>query len=226
MPLASILAAADYYIAKEGLFLLQEEHKVRLAIERLGLSSVARFDPQSRIIEYVVGQAPNEPLASLSVRSFVQTLGARVPAPGGGSASALIASMGAALGAMVGWMSYGNKKFEALDGTMRALIPPLHEAMEALLPCIDADTDAFTDYMAAMRLPKETAEQKEARAAAMQLGLRKAVEVPLTTMRLGDGCWETMAEMAKVGNIASKSDLQVGARALEVGIWGLAARQV
>jgi glutamate formiminotransferase/formiminotetrahydrofolate cyclodeaminase len=70
-------------------------------------------------------QAPAEPLASLSVRKFVQTLGARLPAPGGGSASALIASMGAALGAMVGWMSYGNRKFEHLDQEMRTLIPPL-----------------------------------------------------------------------------------------------------
>ena len=93
--------------------------QVRLAIERLGLSSVANFDPKTRIIEYVVGSAKEEPLAAMSVRKFVRTLGARVAAPGGGSASALIASMGAGLGAMVGWMTYGNRKFEELDPAMR-----------------------------------------------------------------------------------------------------------
>mgnify|MGYP006241650449 CR=1 FL=1 len=68
---------------------------------------------------------------------------------------------------MVGWMTYGNRKFEALDATMRRLIPPLHSGMEALLPCIDADTDAFTDYMAAMKLPKGDAAEQSARAAAI-----------------------------------------------------------
>ena len=95
-----------------------------------------------------------------------------------------------------------------------------HAAMEELLPCIDADTDAFTDYMSAMRLPKATDEEKAAREAAMQAGLKKAVEVPLRTMRLANRTWEAMEQMACSGNIASKSDLQVGARALEVGIWG------
>merc|ERR1719420_429971 len=63
-------------------------------------------------------------------------------------------------------------------------------------------------------------EQGKARQAAMQEGLKKAIEVPLMTMRAADKTWETMVEMAKVGNINSKSDLQVGARALEVGVWG------
>jgi glutamate formiminotransferase/formiminotetrahydrofolate cyclodeaminase len=181
---------------------------------------VAPFDPQARIIEYVVGQAPNEPLASLSVRNFVQTLGARLPAPGGGSASALIAAMGAALGAMVGWMSYGNRKFEHLDGAMRRLLPPLLSSMESQIPGIDADTDAFTDYMSAMRMPKGTDDEAAIRQAAMQAGLRRAVEVPLETMRKADAAWEAMKEMASLGNLASKSDMQVGARALELGVWG------
>ena len=66
------------------------------------------------------------------MRGFVEALGSRTPAPGGGSASALCAAMGAALGAMVGWMTYGKRKFENEDPVMRRLIPPLHEAMKAL----------------------------------------------------------------------------------------------
>lgn len=194
--------------------------KIRLVIDRLGLSSISAFIPEKSIIEYMISEKSNEPLASLSVRNFVELVGARTSAPGGGSVSALIASLGAALGAMVGWMSYGNKKFEHLDGTMRKLIPPLHEKMKQLIPLIDADTNAFNDYMTAMKLPKKTAEEQKIRKEKMQEGLKKAVTVPLSVMRISDSCWEWMIQMAKHGNISSKSDLEVGAKSLETGIWG------
>jgi glutamate formiminotransferase/formiminotetrahydrofolate cyclodeaminase len=219
VPLQAILAAADHYTAKEGLFIIDERQKVRLAVERLGLNSVSRFEPDKRIIEYMLDKEP-EPLASMSVRAFVELLGSRTPAPGGGSASALMAAMGAGLGAMVGWMTYGKRKFETKDAMMRQLIPPLDQAMRALIPMIDADTTAFSDYMAALGLPQETDDQKAARHAALQAGLLKAIEVPLGAMRTSDGCWEAMIAMASHGNLASRSDLEVGARALETGIWG------
>jgi glutamate formiminotransferase/formiminotetrahydrofolate cyclodeaminase len=220
IPLQAVLMAAEHYIAKENLFILDERQKVRLVVERLGLSSVQPFVPEKRIIEYMIPKADDEPLAAMSVRGFVELLGSRTPAPGGGSASALIAAMGAALGAMVGWMTYGKRKFESQDETMRRLIPPLHEAMKALLPMIDRDTRAFDAYLAAVGMPKETDEEKAARHAAMQEGLKAAVQVPLELMRTADRCWEPMTEMAAHGNPASRSDLEVGAKALETGIWG------
>ena len=220
IPLEAMLMAAEYYIQKENLFILDEMQKIRLVIDRLGLSSISAFIPEKRIIEYMISEKSNEPLASLSVRSFVELVGARTSAPGGGSVSALIASLGAALGAMVGWMSYGNKKFEHLDSTMRKLIPPLHEKMKQLIPMIDADTNAFNDYMTAMKLPKKTDEEQNVRKEKMQEGLKKAVMIPLSVMRISDSCWEWMIKMAKHGNISSKSDLEVGAKSLETGIWG------
>jgi glutamate formiminotransferase/formiminotetrahydrofolate cyclodeaminase len=220
IPLEAVLMAAEHYVAKENLFILDERQKVRLAVERLGLSSVQPFVPEKRIIEYMIPRGQDEPLASTSVRGFVELLGSRTPAPGGGSASALIAATGAALGAMVGWMTYGKRKFEAQDAVMRRLIPPLHEAMKDLLPLIDRDTRAFDAYLAAVGMPKDSAEEKAARNAAMQDGLKAAVQVPLDVMRTGDRCWDAMAEMAVHGNPASRSDLEVGARALEAGIWG------
>jgi glutamate formiminotransferase / formiminotetrahydrofolate cyclodeaminase len=220
VPLKAILMAAEHYMAAENLFLVDERQKVRLAVDRLGLSSLAPFVPEKRIIEYMVGAKRDEPLAGLSVRGFVEVLGSRTPAPGGGSAAALLASLGAALGAMVGWMTYGKRKFEEKDAVMRRLIPPLHQAMTELIPMIDADTRAFNDYLAALSLPRSTPEEEAARLSAMEAGLKKAVEVPLTTMRLGDACWDALEEMAAHGNIASRSDLEVGARALEAGIWG------
>jgi glutamate formiminotransferase / formiminotetrahydrofolate cyclodeaminase len=220
IPLEAMLMAAEYYIEKENLFILDERQKIRLVIERLGLSSIAPFIPEKRIIEYMIEDEGAEPLASMTVRDFIELTGARTSAPGGGSASALIAGVGAALGAMVGWMTYGKRKFEAQDATMRRLIPPMHHAMHKLIPMIDADTNAFNDYMEALGMPKQTDEEKAARSAAMQEGLKKAIEVPLGTMRLVDECWDTMEAMAQEGNINSRSDLEVATKALETGSWG------
>lgn len=220
IPLEAMLMAAEYYIEKENLFIIDEKQKIRLVIERMGLSSVSPFIPEKRIIEYMLEKENNEPLANLTVRDFVELVGARTSAPGGGSVSALAASLGAALGAMVGWMTYGNKKFEKLDSKIRKLIPPLHNGMKELISMIDADTNAFNDYMIAMKLPKKTDEEIKLRDMKMQEGIKKAVEVPLKVMRTGNACWDTMTEIAKIGNISSKSDLEVGAKILETGIWG------
>lgn len=220
VPLEAILMAAGHYIQKENLFILDEDQKIRLVTERLGLNSVAPFVPGERIIEYVVADPPDEPLAGMPLRGFIEEVAARSSAPGGGSVSAAMAAMGAGLGAMVAKLTWGVRKFEALDVTMREIIPPLHEATRALIPMIDADTNAFADYMIGLRMPKDTAAQKAARTVKMQEGLKTATRVPLTTMQLGDRAWDAMCEVARCGNIASKSDVQVGARALEAGIWG------
>jgi glutamate formiminotransferase/formiminotetrahydrofolate cyclodeaminase len=225
IPLEAVLLAAEHYIEKEGLFVVDERQKVRLAVERLGLSSVQPFVPEKRIIEYMIPKGEDEPLASSSVRSFVELVGARTSAPGGGSVSALVAALGAALGAMVGWLTYGKRRFEDKDAVMRRLIPSLHEAMRELVPLIDRDTRAFDAYLTALGLPQQTEEEKAARQRAMQAGLKAAIEVPLEVMRLADRCWDAMAEMAVHGNFSSRSDLEVGARALETGIWG-ASRNV
>ncbi len=220
IPLEAMLMAAEYYIEKENLFILDEKQKIRLAVERLGLNSISPFIPEKRIIEYMIKEKQNEPLASMSVRDFIELVGSRTSAPGGGSVSAVAASLGAALGAMMGWMSYGNKKFEHLDSKMRKFIPPLDKNMKKLIPLIDADTNAFADYMTALKLPKNTESEKKLRNKKMQEGLKKAIEVPLSVMRISDECWLWMIEMAKYGNMASSSDLAVGAKCLETGIWG------
>jgi len=220
VPLEAVLAAADYYIRKENLFILDEDQKIRLAVERMGLNSVSRFDPMEKIIEYRVAEPPDEPLAAMSVRGFIQEVGSRTSAPGGGSVSAALAALGAGLGAMAAKLTYGVRKFEDLDAQMRAIITPLHETSRALIPMIDRDTDAFADFQEALRLPGNTDEEKALRHERMQAGLKKAIEVPLRTMELGDAVWPALVEAARYANIACKSDIQVGARALETGIWG------
>lgn len=221
VPLASILQAAEYYIQKENLFILDENQKVHLAINRLGLSTISPFNPKERIIDYCLEKSGGKLLAEGSVDTFIRSIAARTPAPGGGSVAAAVAAMGAALGAMVGQLTYGKRQWDHLDATMRRLIPPLHNTAVALIPAIDADTAAFNNFMAASKLPNKTDAERAAREAAMVSATEETIQVPLSLMqRINSETWDALAELATVGNINCKSDLQVGARCLEAGAWG------
>lgn len=220
VPLGAMLMAADYYMKKENLFIIDESQKINLVVDRLGLSSIHFFDPNKRIIEYIIKQERNEPLASMSVRDFIGEVAARSSAPGGGSVSAAIASLGAGLGTMVAWLTFGYKKFEEYDGQLRRILPKLVETTQELIPLIDADTNAFGEYMDALRLPQETEDEIQTRKIAMENGMKVAIEIPLKTMKTADKIWEELIEVAKIGNFSSRSDIEVGVRALEVGIWG------
>ncbi|XP_048754243.1 formimidoyltransferase-cyclodeaminase-like isoform X2 [Ostrea edulis] len=221
VPLKAVLQAADYYMEKDNLFILEEDQKLRLVINRLGLNSLGPFSPKERIIEYMIlDDADGGPLVSMNVRDFVMTVGSRSPSPGGGSVAALAASLGASLGSMVGFLTYGNRKFFELDSKMRELIPPLYKAMKDLMQFVDADAAAYSEYMLASKLPKETEEEETMRDLAMQEGIKTAIQVPVTVSRIANHIWPTIKELAKACNINCKSDLQVGVRMLETGVWG------
>uniref|UniRef100_A0A674ME92 Formimidoyltransferase-cyclodeaminase n=1 Tax=Takifugu rubripes TaxID=31033 RepID=A0A674ME92_TAKRU len=220
IPLKALLDSADFYIQRDGLFIVDEEHKIRLVISKLGLDSLGPFNPQERIIEYMVKPQDESRLVSLSMQQFVKSVGARTAAPGGGSVSAAVAAMGAALGAMVGQMTYGKRQFENLDGVMRRLIPPFHQAMNELLLMVDTDASAFNSYMAALKMPKNTEDEIKRRQAAIQEGLQQAVGVPLALAERINVLWPYLKEMVVYGNIACKSDAQVAAKALEAAVFG------
>uniref|UniRef100_A0A674F7Q5 Formimidoyltransferase-cyclodeaminase n=1 Tax=Salmo trutta TaxID=8032 RepID=A0A674F7Q5_SALTR len=221
MPLRAVLDCADFYIQRDRLFIVEEEHKVRLVISKLGLDSLGPFDPKERIIEYMVERTEEDKrLVSLSLQQFVRSVGARTAAPGGGSVSAAVAAMGAALGAMVGQMTYGKRQFDSLDSIMRRLIPPFHQAMNELLVMVDADSKAFSRYMAALKMPRNTSDEVKRREDAMQEGLKQAVAVPLSLAERVNLLWPCLKEMVLYGNVACKSDLQVAAKALETAVFG------
>ncbi|XP_038076531.1 formimidoyltransferase-cyclodeaminase-like [Patiria miniata] len=222
VPLQAMLDAADYYIMKENLFILDEDQKIRLVIQKLGLSSLSLFKPNERIIEYMVREddSIDAPLANMSLKSFIKSVGARTPAPGGGSVAAAVGALGAALASMVGWMTYGNKKFEKLDATMRRLIPQMNDVMQSLIPLVDADAAAFNGFMTASKLPKTTEEEKKVHDECAQAAIRTAISVPMQVAKSINDIWEPLKELARHGNVQCVSDLQVGARALELGVWG------
>uniref|UniRef100_UPI00398EC023 formimidoyltransferase-cyclodeaminase n=1 Tax=Pristiophorus japonicus TaxID=55135 RepID=UPI00398EC023 len=221
IPLKAMMDAAEFYMKQENLFILEEEHKIRLVISRLGLDSLAAFKTKERIIEYMVRNEKEEGcLISLPLREFIRSVGARSSAPGGGSVAAAVAAMGAALGSMVGLMTYGKRQFDHLDGPMRILIVPFHHSMNELITMVDDDSNAFNSYMAALKMPKSTSAERERREAAMQDGLKKAVSVPLSLAEKVNSLWPVLREMAMYGNLTCKSDLQVAAKALELGVFG------
>ncbi|KAM6162804.1 formimidoyltransferase-cyclodeaminase [Erethizon dorsatum] len=220
VPLQALLDAAAFYCHRENLFVLEEEHWIRLVVSRLGLDSLAPFNPKERVIEYLVPDNPAQSLLDSSLRNFVHEVGARSAAPGGGSVAAAAGAMGAALACMAGQMTYGRRCFEHLDAAMRRLIPPFHKAVAQLASLVDADAQAFAACLEAMKLPRNTPEEGERRAAALQEGLRQAVEVPLSLAETVSLLWPMLQELALCGNLACRSDLQVAAKALETSVFG------
>ncbi|XP_049830089.1 formimidoyltransferase-cyclodeaminase-like [Schistocerca gregaria] len=221
VPLKVILQVAEYYIDKENLFVLTEDQKVRLAINKLGLSELRTFNPRERILEYRLKDTQNSGnLSKLTLTEFVNSVSARTPAPGGGSVSALLAALAAGLGTMVGQLTYGKRQFEAVDAEIRKIVPTIHASIEGFVTLIDKDSQAFDTYMEALKLPKRTEDEAQARTAAMQKGLMKAIEIPQILIQNANKLWTSFADLAEVGNSTTISDLQVGAQCLRTAVIG------
>ncbi|XP_077555525.1 formimidoyltransferase-cyclodeaminase-like isoform X2 [Haemaphysalis longicornis] len=205
VPLKAILEAAEFYMKRDNLFVLEEDQKVRLAIHRLGLNSLSPFDPAQRIIEYMLPDDRLGPQAERTLAQFIHPVRARTPTPGGGSVDAAVASLGAALGAMVSKMTHGQRQWERYDDKFRQLIPIMYHAMDELLSMVDADTGAFQEDMAAHTLPEKTPEEEEAREATVQASLKRAIAVHLGVARSVSKLWE----LATTTSIDARADLQV-----------------
>lgn len=207
VPRDVLLEAGRHYLAKMGRPTgVPEAALVHAAIRTLGLSEVKPFDPKERVIEYRLGAAPR--LASMSVRDFVDELSSDAPAPGGGSVSALAASMGAALAAMVAVLSHTKKGFESKQKELDAIAVRGQELKDKFLAAVDADTEAFDRLLESFRIPKDDPN----RDAAIEAATIGAAEVPLSVL---EGCAEVIElcrQVARIGLPASLSDAGVGAQ--------------
>lgn len=157
-------------------------------------------------------------LVDMQITEFMQTLGSDAPAPGGGSAAALSASMGASLVMMVAQLTIGKKKYAEYDEEMKEVLKDATDAQDWLLTAIDKDTEAFNDVSAVFSMPKETDEDKAKRREAMQVALKGAAKSPYSMM-------EAMLEMLKItdraigkSNTNAASDLGVAALSLKSGL--------
>jgi glutamate formiminotransferase / formiminotetrahydrofolate cyclodeaminase len=212
VPRSVLLEAGRHYLAKMGRPAgVPESALMRTAIRTLGLSEVKPFDPEERVIEYRLASAAR--LVTMSVRDFVDELSSDSPAPGGGSVSALAASLGAALAAMVAVLSYTKKGFESKQADLDRIAVRGQELKDQLLAAVDADTAAFDRLLDAMRMPKNTPEEQAARDAALADATVHATEVPLGVLEKCPEVIELCREVGRIGLQVSLSDAGVGAQA-------------
>ena len=217
IPFGAMRAAGRFYLAQQGRSTgVPAEDLLRTAAQSMGLSDVAPF----AIADKVIGLPRPGALVSKRTDELVHEVSRDSPAPGGGSVAALAGALGAALATMVANLVIGKPKDAAKEAELRALADEGQRIKDALLVAVDADTDAFSGYMAALRLPKHTPAEQAARKAAMQAGLVEAVRVPLGTAEASLRAIELCRSAAALGNPASASDAGVGAQMGLCGVTG------
>jgi glutamate formiminotransferase/formiminotetrahydrofolate cyclodeaminase len=190
---------------------------MQTAVFSTGLGDAAPFEVDKKVL----GLPTFDPkaLVSMPLYAFADEVSRDTPAPGGGSIAALAGSLGAALASMVANLAQGGTDAEK-DAKLIALAERAQALKDSLMLAVDADTNAFNAFMEARRLPEATPGQKIARQAAMQAGLKVAIDVPLDTARASLAALELAGEAARLGKVASITDAAVGAQMAYAGVRG------
>jgi glutamate formiminotransferase/formiminotetrahydrofolate cyclodeaminase len=224
VPKRALVDAGRYFLKKqrwsEG---VSEEELIDTAVRSMGLGELKFFDPREKVIELKIeSAAPKPSLAKLNVREFCNETLSDSPAPGGGSVAALMGALGASLGGMVANLSAGKRGWDDQLAYFSNWAVRAQQLKDQLLSLVDEDTAAFNKVMDAFALPKESPEEKAARAAVIEEATKRAAEVPLKVMETASKSYELLGEMADKGNPASVSDAGVGALATRACIEGAA----
>jgi glutamate formiminotransferase/formiminotetrahydrofolate cyclodeaminase len=223
LPKKCLVEAGKYFLRKqkwsEG---ASEEELIDVAIRSMGLSELKPFDPKERIIEFKMESAAKKSLVKMDLREFCNETLSDSPAPGGGSVAALMGALGVSLGGMVANLSAGKRGWDDKLQYFSDWAVKAQQSKDELLFLVDEDTAAFNKVMEAFALPKESAEEKTARSAAIQLANKYAAEIPLRVMETAFKSYRLLAEMTDQGNPASISDVGVGLLALRACIEGAA----
>jgi len=224
VPKKCLVDAGRYFLRKqkwsEG---VSDEELIDIAIRSMGLSELKPFDPKEKVIEFKIESAEaKRSLAKMNLREFCNETLSDSPAPGGGSVAALMGALGASLGGMVANLSAGKRGWDDKLEYFSNWAVKAQQLKDELLSLVDEDTAAFNKVMDAVALPKESAEEKVTRAAAIAKATKYAAEVPLKVMETASKSYELLAEMAERGNPASVSDVGVGAIATRSCIEGAA----
>src|SRR5881392_3050153 len=223
VPKKCLVDAGRYFLRKqqwsEG---ASEEELIDIAICSMGLSELKPFDPNEKVIEFKMDSGSTKSLVKMNLREFCNETLSDSPAPGGGSVAALMGALGASLGGMVANLSAGKRGWEDKLQYFSDWAVKAQQLKDELLFLVDEDTSAFNKVMAAFALPKESAEEKATRSAAIQSANKYAAEIPLRVMETASKGYALLAEMAEKGNPASISDVGVGLLAVRACIEGAA----
>ncbi|HEY4323204.1 MAG TPA: glutamate formimidoyltransferase [Mucilaginibacter sp.] len=221
IPLKAILDAGKYFLLKQQRSVgVSEKELVRIAILSMGLSELAPFNPEERIIEYLLKDKAASKLASMPLTDFADETASESPAPGGGSISAYVGALGASLAAMVANLSAHKKGWDSRWEEFSNWAEKGQQYKGELIRLVDLDTVAFNKIMEAFGLPKSTNEEKAARDQAIQAATKYAIEIPFKVMQAAYGSMAVINAMAETGNPNSISDSGVAALCARSAVLG------
>ena len=227
VPKKVLMDAGRFYLERQQRSLgVSEEEIIKIAVKSMSLDDLKPFDPKEKVIEYLMidpeEQAKKERLISMTLKDFAALAASEAPAPGGGSVAAYMGALGAALATMVANLSSHKRGWDDRWKEFSDIAERGQALVSELTALVDEDTAAFDAIMNAFGLPKDTPEQKEARAAAIEAATLNAASVPLHTMEASLKALPLALEVAQKGLSASASDAGVAALAAFAGIRGAA----
>jgi len=221
IPLQSLLDAGKYFLKKQERSVgVDNDELIKIAVKSLGLDELKPFHPKERVIEYLLDDEKSKPLINKTVKGFVNETASESPAPGGGSISAMMGTMGVALATMVANLSSHKQGWDERWEEFSNWAEKGQNYKETLLNLIDEDTNAFNKIMEAFALPKNTAEEKALRKKVIQDATKYATEVPFKVMQTAYNSMEVIKAMAEIGNPNSVTDAGVGALAARSAVIG------
>jgi len=159
------------------------------------------------------------------LRKYLEDLASNKPSPGGGSAAALVGALGVSLLAMVANFTVGKEKYKDVEEEVGRILSRCLDLQEKMQQLVDKDVTAYAKVSAALRMPNHTAQQKQARKAAMQRALRVAMEVPLELCGNLQEAASLCEPLLQNGNVNLISDVGVGAEFIAAA-FGAAALNV
>ena len=221
VPRRTLIEAGKYFLKKQERSVgVSDEEIIRTAIRSMGLDELRPFKVEEKVIEDIIAPKVSNRLIDLTCKGFAEETASESPAPGGGSISAYMGALAAALGTMVANLSSHKAGWDERWETFSDYAEQGQGMLKELLALVDEDTAAFNRIMDAFKLPKGTPEEKAARTAAIQAGTLYATQVPLRTMKAAHATFPLLRAMAVDGNPNSVSDAAVGALAARSAVLG------
>lgn len=221
VPKRTLIEAGRYFLHKQQRSTgVSESELIRMAVKSMGLDELAPFRPEEKVIEYLIAPKGGKNLTDLTCTGFAEETASESPAPGGGSISAYMGALAAALGTMVANLSSHKAGWDDRWKEFSDQADKGQELMQRLLHLVNEDTEAFNRIMDAFKMPKSTDEEKAARAAAIEDATLYATRIPLSTMEAAAETFPLLESMARTGNPASVSDAGVGALAARSAVLG------
>lgn len=221
VPKKALIDAGKHFLRKQHRSVgISESEIIRIAVRSMGLDELKPFKAEEKVVEYMVSEPNANKLVDMTCTAFAEETASESPAPGGGSISAYMGALGAALGTMVANLSSHKAGWDERWEEFSDYAERGQAIMAELLHLVDEDTEAFNRIMAVFAMPKTTEEEKAARSAALQSATLYATQVPLKTMKAALRVFEIVKAMAEIGNPNSVSDAGVGALAARSAVLG------